>query len=284
LGFLNELSSNIKIFAQDITISRIDYCTNFWFCDQDTADKYMMLLERFRKNQREEQKLYYHLSRHRNEPREGELTIRGASYEFSIYKKHTQLDHYRHSAKDLNNEEDYVYSEGQIRIEYRAMRSSVYRHKRKKGVFDDLDLLSDDFDAPMGLIINKLYSMYGKGDFCKKKYALELIRNSGFGKKVQSNMIKIIEKVSKARSLDPDLNGIPRKKLSRYINQYFNKINLSPIVIPKDWEEKYYPNPAKYILGESTYLLRDNADTASTATTEMDIDCSLKHKREAPES
>ena len=282
LAFLNELSSEIKIYPSDISISRIDYCTNFWFCNQNTAEEYMMILERFRPKKPEKQKLFPHPTKHRREARDSEITLCGASYEFSIYAKHIQIGHYRDTTMDLNNEDDYKNSEGQIRIEYRAGKPALNRMRRKM-VPDYIGLLTTGFESPTKKIIKQLHSLYGKGDFYKKRIAIKIIKNSVFGEKVQSKMIDIIEKVSKARSLNPDYNHIDRSTLSRYITQYFNKINLSPIVIPKEWNQSYFPNPAKYIEGTSSYLLRDSVEAASVTETEPDIECGLQRNNEAPE-
>jgi hypothetical protein len=284
IDFLISIYPDIDIKTLNTTIARIDYCVNLWFENQKTADAYMQLLNRFRLKKRETQKLYYHQKRHRNEARDGELTICGASYEFSIYEKRVQLEHYREIANEIDSEEDFINSQGQIRIEYRAMRPSIYRYKRREGVIDEYDLLSDKYHYPNSIITNELYSLYGKGDFYKKNEALTLIRNSNYSERVQNRMIKIIEKVSKAKSLDPDLNDIPRKKLSRYINQYFNPIGLSPIVIPKRWNRSYFPNPAKYVEGTSSYLLRDTAEAASGMAPEPNIECGQQHNNEAPEA
>lgn len=282
INFLISIYPNIVIETLKIKIARIDYCVNLWFVNQKTADDYMQLLNRFRLKKRETQKLYYHKKRHRNEARDGELTICGASYEFSIYEKHVQLERYREIANEVDSEEDYINSQGQIRIEYRAKRPSIYRYKIREGITDDFDLLYDKFHFPNSVMTNELYSLYGKGDFYKKNEALLIIRNSNYSERVQNRMIKIIKKVSKAKSLDPNLNGIDEKKLSRYINQYFNQIGLSPIVIPKRWNQSYFPNPAKYIEGTSSYLLRDSAE-APVMATEPDIERGLQRNNEAPE-
>lgn len=102
--------------------------------------------------------------------------------------------------------------------------------------------------------------MYGIGDFLLYGDAKEEIINSPYKDKVKKRMLDVLEAVKKGRSLDTEKNGLDQDAITKTI-PYFNKLGLSPITIPHKksqyCDEVFFPNPLKYVTGESVELLRD---------------------------
>lgn len=101
--------------------------------------------------------------------------------------------------------------------------------------------------------------MYGTGDFYMYDDARDIILNSDNTSKTKDELLEILKVVnSKKRGLDPATNGFDADYLRSHMS-YFNELNLSPITISKKsykhCGEDFFPNPLKYIFGDSTELL-----------------------------
>lgn len=247
---LNELIQGLCTEFPDITsrciLSRIDYCTNYWMHSQDEIEEYFKLLQKYKAPIHFQPLKFYDKKKHRNSGRSGEITMRCKSYELSLYLKQTQMlnSPYNYSTNELSH------ATGQIRIELRARRNKLYSLKRKSHLKkeDELQLLQSP--NAVDTIIRILKSMYGSGDFYSMKKAKQIIKDSRYHIETINNLLYILEVVKKSKTLDSNKNGLNPEYLKKYL-KYFNELNLSPITVPARYINDSYPNPIKYITGNS---------------------------------
>lgn len=251
---LNELIQGLCTEFPDITsrciLSRIDYCINYWMNSQDEIEEYFKLLQKYKTPIHFQPLKFYDKKKHRNSVRSGEITMRCKSYELSLYLKRTQMlnSPYNYSKNEISH------ATGQIRIELRARRNKLYSLKKKQQLRreDELQLLQSP--NAVDTIIKILKSMYGFGDFYSMKKAKQIIKEASYHSATVDNLLYILEIVKKSKTLDPNRNGLDPEYLKKYLI-YFNELNLSPITVPARYINDSYPNPIKYITGESNIHL-----------------------------
>lgn len=248
-AFIQRICPNFPDIAPCCKLSRIDYCLNYWMNSQEEVTEYFKLLKKTKLSAHIQQLEFYNEKKHRMATRDGELTIRRQSYDFSIYLKQIQMLHSSHqyTADEISN------ANGQLRIELRSNRKHLYNFKRNEDLQEELALLQ--ISKPVDIIIKNLKAMYGLGDFYTMADAKDIVFKSAYGNKIKDNLIKILDIVKKSRSLNPEKNGLDKDFLERYM-KYFNELELSPITIPMRYINEYYPNPIKYITGKADDCLR----------------------------
>jgi len=244
---------------------RIDYCLNFWLNSQETAEEYMRLLKKALIPYPFELKKILNSTQHRYVPETYAITLTCKSYELSLYLKLPQL-----IEEIINLKNGVIPSEcaselasahGQLRIELREYRRQLRNNKKHCGK-DESYLLNGSNTLPFTTLYQRLKSMYGTGDFYLYNDARDMINQSDYRKKIKKELLEILEIVnSKKRGLNPAINGFDYDYLKSHM-RYFNELDLCPITISqksyKRCGEDFFPNPLKYITGESTELLLDS--------------------------
>ena len=244
---------------------RIDYCLNFWLNSQETAEEYMRLLKKALIPYPFELKKILNNTQHRYVPETYAITLTCKSYELSLYLKLPQL-----IEEIINLKNGVIPSEcaselasahGQLRIELREYRRQLRNNKKHCGK-DESYLLNGSNTLPFTTLYQRLKSMYGTGDFYLYNDARDMINQSDYRKKIKKELLEILEIVnSKKRGLNPAINGFDYDYLKSHM-RYFNELDLCPITISqksyKRCGEDFFPNPLKYITGESTELLLDS--------------------------
>lgn len=245
---------------------RIDYCLNFWLNSQEVAEEYMRLLKKAFIPHLFKLKKVLNSSQHRYTPEPNAITITCKSYELSLYLKLPQL-----IDEIIKHENILVPSEhtaelrnacGQLRIELREYRRQLRNDKKKLHGNSETDLLNGSNHQPFATLCQRLKSMYGTGDFYMYDDAKDIVLNSSYTQKLKKELLEILEVVnSKKRGLDPDTNGFDYDYLKSRM-RYFNELDLSPITISKKsykhCGEDFFPNPLKYVTGDSTKLLLES--------------------------
>ena len=127
---------------------------------------------------------------------------------------------------------------------------------------DESHLLNGSNTLPFTTLCQRLKSMYGTGDFYLYEDARDIINQSDYRKKIKKELLEILEVVNtKKRGLDPAANGFEYDYLKSHM-RYFNELDLCPITISqksyKRCGEDFFPNPLKYITGDSNELLLDS--------------------------
>ena len=243
---------------------RIDYCLNLWLNSQETADEYMRLLKKALIPYPFELKKILNSTQHRYVPESHAITLTCKSYELSLYLKLPQL------IEEINNlENDTITPEyapelanarGQLRIELREYRCQLRNNKKKLHCgSDESHLLNGLNTLPFTTLCQRLKSMYGTGDFYLYEDAKDIINQSDYGKKIKKELLEILKVVNtKKRGLDTATNGFEYNYLKSHM-RYFNELDLCPITISKKsykrCGEDFFPNPLKYITGDSNELL-----------------------------
>ena len=271
-SLLYELSDHIIDALNEGKIHRADYCSNLWFShnhlkkirrmyfpidSQLLAQLYMNLLVKgnippnFKSSQTSTSRQDI------SEPKE--FTIQCNSYELSIYLKHAQiLEHNERTGKNIYDEDSLNDSYGQIRFELRLSRKRLY-YDKKTLYCTEFELISGSNIKVFPTLKKLLKSIYGTGDFLHYKEATYQIQKKKSGK-VQQNMLHFLQIVKQCKCLtyeklhkcDPN---ITKDVFKRYLN-YFNEINISPITLPNKSPVSIFPNPIKYLEGQSFYCLR----------------------------
>lgn len=252
---LCNISENI---LNDGKFRRIDYCCNLWFYDQETAEIYLYLLKQAKIPHRFKVKKYYNQKQKRSTPETFAITISCKSYELSIYLKYPQLQiknaqGYLDDPQELNN------ALGQLRIELREQRTKLLSDKKKCHCTES-ELLDGTNTRPRETLCKLLKQMYGAGDFLLYSDAREQIANSRYSKGVKRKMLNVLCAVKKRHGLDSQKNHLDPDILSGAM-PYFNELDISPITLSekkaKYCSEEVFPNPLKYIQGETMDLLAD---------------------------
>ena len=271
-SILYELSDHIIDALNEGKIYRADYCFNLWFShnhlkkirkmylpidSQLLAQLYMNLLVKgnippnFKSSQA-------HISRQDvSEPKE--FTIQCNSYELSIYLKHAQiLEHNKRTGKNIYDEDSLKDSYGQIRFELRLSRKRLYYDKKTLHC-TELELISGSNTKVFPTLKKLLKSIYGTGDFLQYEAAKYQIQTRKSGK-VQQNMLDFLWIVKQCKCLTYEKlhkcdSNITKDVFKRYMN-YFNEINLSPITLPNKSPVSFFPNPIKYLEGQSFQFLK----------------------------
>lgn len=113
---------------------------------------------------------------------------------------------------------------------------------------------------PYTTLCKRLGSMYGTGDFWLYDDARDIIKESDYKPRIKKELLEILKVVNAPKSgLDISKNGFDYTYLKNHM-RYFNELDLSPITISqksfKRCGENFFPNPRKYISGETAELLR----------------------------
>lgn len=255
---LANLCGSIENMLSTGKFRRIDYCCNLWFNSQETVEVYLYLLKQAKIPYRFEVKKYYSSKQKRKITEPYAITVTCKSYELAIYIKYPQLKA-KYDRGDLRNVNEVDNSRGQLRIELRERRPKLLSDK-KNALLNESELLDGSNTRPRETLCKLLKFMYGIGDFLLYGDAKEEIINSPYKDKVKKRMLDVLEAVKKGRSLDTEKNGLDQDAITKTI-PYFNKLGLSPITIPQKksqyCDEVFFPNPLKYVTGESVELLRD---------------------------
>ena len=90
---------------------------------------------------------------------------------------------------------------------------------------------------------------YGKGDFYKLTNIKDKIDNSGFKEKSKKMMHELAKLSAKHKSLQTAIEecGYSKKDIENTLKR-FEKIGVSPVVIPRRYEFEMFENPLKLAL------------------------------------
>mgnify|MGYP007029266903 CR=1 FL=1 len=255
---LSKLCSSIEEISANGKFRRIDYCCNLWFNCQETVEVYLYLLKQAKVPYHFEIKKFFNLKQKRKTAECYAITIVCKSYELSMYLKYPQLKA-KYNNGSLNDPDELDNARGQLRIELRENRTKLLNDK-KKCLCNESELLDGSNTCPRKTISKLLKNMYGTGDFMLYSDAKEEIINSRHRTSIKHQMLDVLKAVKSGHGFDPKKNGLNPNILAKII-PYFNELNLSPITLPKKKSEYcgevIFPNPLKYITGESVELLID---------------------------
>ena len=230
------------------------FCPN----DQKTAEVYLYLLKQAKIPHRFNIEKRYKQKQKRNTPEAFAITISCKSYELSIYLKYPQLQ-IKHAQGYLDDQQELNNALGQLRIELRERRPKLLSDKKKCHCTES-ELLDGSNIRPRETICKLLKRIYGTGDFLLYNDAHEQIANSRYSKGVKRKMLNVLCAVKKRHGLDSQKNHLDPDILSGAM-PYFNELDISPITLSekkaKYCSEEVFPNPLKYIQGETMDLLAD---------------------------
>lgn len=262
---INDICEPYKEQLINGKFQRIDYCCNLWFITQETAEEYMRLLKKALIPYPFELEKILSGTQHRYIPEPNAITITCKSYQLSIYLKLNQLlDEITRQENGIVPSEHASEIEnaiGQIRIELREYRPQLRINKKKIHCgSDETALLNGSNTRPYATLCKRLESMYGTGDFWLYDDARDIIKESDYKPHIKKELLEILKVVNAPKcGLDISKNGFDYTYLKNHM-RYFNELDLSPITISqksfKRCGENFFPNPIKYISGETTELLR----------------------------
>ena len=170
--------------------------------------------------------------------------------------KYPQLQ-IKHAQGYLDDPQELTNAFGQLQIELRERRPKLLSDKKKCHCTES-ELLDGSNIRPRETICNLLKQMYGTGDFLLYNDAREQIANSHCSKEVKRKMLNVLCEVKKGHGLDPTKNHLDPDIIAAVIFK-FNELDISPITLPEKraqyCDEDIFPNPLKYVTGETMDLL-----------------------------
>lgn len=230
-------------------ISRIDYCSNVELNDQAVIDSYINLLKRGYFPSKYTIKKYKNEKSKRNTLSKNGITITGNNgIEVTYYNKYRQLKEKNPKCRYIDN------SKKIIRIEIRCFKKKV-RHLTKKFKCTSASSFLKESDI-IGKYIFKHYAniFYGAGDFYKLTDIYAMIDKSSCKKKSKKLMKELVKSSATHSSLDRafDILNFNKSQIKAILKK-FNKIGVSPVVIPRRYEFDTIRNPLDLALEYSDY-------------------------------
>lgn len=171
-------------------------------------------------------------------PYKDPMLLECKSYSFEIYLKcHQMLE------RKMNVPEN---AKGIVRLELRASKSKIKQLSQKYNSFwydrDNICFLKEAPDITEQEISSMMSKMIGKGCFYAYGDLIAKIKNADYKSSDIELMLQITNYFSRhqlCQNLLNDLN-LTRQKWNRILKK-FNKIQCSPIPIPRSYANKIYP-------------------------------------------
>jgi len=244
------ISSIIK--SERLYINRIDFCTNIRCSSIDEKLELLRIARKGRRIYNSEIYLCYSESGKRNVCPTDSFTLKGKSFEFTVYDKHSNIV----KSKYQYDESEIIASEKQIRIELRIKGNMIGRIRKKEGMTKKImrDTANQRFMEILHKLSRDCISGYlekiypASGIFYAFPEAKEHIMESNLHKKTKEKMIKFMKKTSKT-GLDGAISWYKEKygkKECQIINK-FRKLQICPITLSTRSQYEYLPGFLYYI-------------------------------------
>lgn len=217
--------------------------------DQAVIDSYINLLKRGYFPSKYTIKKYKNEKSKRNTLSKNGITITGNNgIEVTYYNKYRQLKEKNPKCRYIDN------SKKIIRIEIRCFKKKV-RHLTKKFKCTSASSFLKESDI-IGKYIFKHYAniFYGTGDFYKLTDIYAMIDKSSCKKNSKKLMKELVKSSATHSSLDRafDILNFNKSQIKAILKK-FNKIGVSPVVIPRRYEFDTIRNPLDLALEYSDY-------------------------------
>ena len=230
-------------------LHRIDYCSNVELSGQDEVCEYVKLLKRGYIPPKYGVQLYDDKKAKRRKMSKNGITIRGSNgVEITYYNKFRQLKDEDKWLPDIDRANDI------IRIEIRCNRKKIKHLSDKYGCTKVSTFLKHS--DIIGNYVFKHYAniFYGTGDFYKLDTIINKINNASVKEKSKKVMKEVVTLSAKHSSLQKSFRvlGLTDKERKAIIKK-FNKIGVSPVVIPRRSEFDTFSNPLTLALEWSEF-------------------------------
>ena len=223
----------------DVSLSRVDFCTDLKFDRQEQADEYIRLLKKVPCKRVLREVLHWDGTQRRWVPYSESKLVRCSSYEFQIYPKQPQI-----LTRGLSGAE---YAKGVVRIELRAGRKKLKSlHYKYAALLNPCENWCQELMVMAGLsgkiIEGMMIDMLGTGDFYPMKTILQKIDASGFYACTKQQMKLVLDYFPLHSSGEDALKhlGLSQKQWREVVN-HFSKIGCCPIPIPTRACQPWYP-------------------------------------------
>lgn len=223
----------------DVSLSRVDFCTDLKFDRQEQADEYIRLLKKVPCKRVLREVLHWDSTQRRWVPYSESKLVRCGSYEFQIYPKQPQM-----LTRGLSGAE---YAKGVVRIELRAGRKKLKSlHYKYAALLNPCENWCQELMVMAGLsgkiIEGMMIDMLGTGDFYPMKTILQKIDASGFYACTKQQMKRVLDYFPLHSSGEDALKhlGLSQKQWREVVN-HFSKIGCCPIPIPTRACQPWYP-------------------------------------------
>lgn len=222
----------------DCMLHRIDFCANITLSSQNEVEEYIKILQRGMYPKKYYPEMYYDLKSKRDKLYKNSITISHKNLlSVTYYNKYEQLKQNRYckNIKDAKNI---------LRAEIQCKKNKVKHLMGKFGCTDIHSFLTNS--DKIGKYVFKEYAniFYGKGDFYKLDKIYEKIDNSKYKDKSKKMMKELVKLSAKHSSLETAMNELELKqKERRAVMERFDKIGVSPMVIPRRFEHDRFKNP-----------------------------------------
>ena len=224
--------------VHDCRLSRIDFCANIEMSGQHEIFEYIKLLQRGRYPSNYTPSLYYDLTSKRSKHHKNSVKISHKKLlDVVYYNKYDQL---KENPLCQNIDE----AENILRAEIQCKKRKVKHLMDKFGCTSVRSFLKHS--DKIGTYVFKQYAnkFYGGGDFYKLDEIYRRIDDSKFKDKSKKKMTELAQLSAKHKSLDAALHKLDWDKATKEkILKKFDKIGVSPVVIPLRSEYDFFKNP-----------------------------------------
>ena len=224
-------------------LNRIDFCHNYKFKDQKTAEAFMEMVKRCNILPGSELELFYDEKLGKDVISENGIKMSFKNCSISIYNKYAQMIEQNYSFPDIED------ARGVIRFEIQALYGKVYYIRKKHGIKELVDFLNNTDELAMDQFNYYFPKLFCKGDYYSYEEAVIKVSNSSFSKKIKKRMYNLLS-LTIHNSLDDALTVMKEKLSSAQINWVLNKFNildLNPSTIPRRLGVKCFQNPLKLL-------------------------------------
>lgn len=218
-------------------LNRIDFCSNIKMESQDAVIDYLKLLHRGYYPQKYSPATYYDLKAKRTRLYDNSITISNKHISVTYYNKYSQLNENPH-CQNIGDAKNI------LRAEIQCKKNKIKHLEKKYDCYSVQEFL--ECSDKIGEYVFKHYAniFYGCGDFYKLDKIHEKIDKSNLKKKSKTMMKDVVSMSAKHSSLNKALHQFHLKEKDiKSVMKKFDKIGISPIVIPRRYNYDTFKNP-----------------------------------------
>lgn len=232
----------------DCKLSRIDYCYNIQLDNMDTVSRYIKLSKRCNVPYGFNMEKYFDKKAKKKVISQDGINLKRSNLvEISFYNKQRQMDKNKFKYPDGNN------ANGIVRFEIQCFKTKVKNLHKKYDIEDIAEFLNKSDKISYDIFNYYIPQMFGTGDFYTTEKAYEFINGSKYATKTKEEMISLVKNTAEYSNLNKAEDEFKEKHGKTKLNviiKKFNKLDLSPLTIPRRWDIDYIPNPLSYIEDE----------------------------------
>lgn len=229
-------------YVDSFKLNRIDFCTNIRMRSQDEVMSYIRILQKGRIPKKFSIDTYYDLTSKREKLYTNSITFSRNSMSVTFYNKYSQLQENKH-CKNIEDAKNILRAEIQCKKNMVDYLSKKFHHRTVR------DFLRNSYEIGEYVFKFHIPKFFGGGDFYKLDTVINKIRNSNLKQASKEKMIAFAEQSANHKGLQNAIisNSLKPDKYKSLMKK-FNKIGISPIIIPRRYKYDSFENPLSLVL------------------------------------